>query len=229
MSYFFKSIFYSKEKPGVKLIVFDFDGTLADTKELLIKIVERHIAKFNISLTANLLKVFGNAPLRDYISISGIRKDLVNSVTQSIEEDFLEEYKNIKLAKNIYSIAEIDVKKVIVSNNITEFIKKTLSLWKIDFFEKVYGADRFMDKVHAIKNLCKRYRISPEEVLYVGDKDKDVLVARESGCYSVIVSSSIAWSSRKDIELMKPDFIISDLSTLPEILKLINSVQIPSI
>jgi len=65
MSGFFKRFFSGREVPGVRLIVFDFDGTLVDTKELLLRIVSGHLAKFNISMTKNLIISFGNAPLKE--------------------------------------------------------------------------------------------------------------------------------------------------------------------
>ena len=229
MSSFFKSLFSSRDEPGVRLVVFDFDGTLADTKKLFMNIVRKHVAKFDISLTEHLIKVFGNAPLHDYLSLTGIRNDLVKSVTQSIQEDFLAEYQNIKACKNFKFVKDIKTKKIIVSYNFTEFIEKTLNFWRADFFDSVLGADHFGDKSHAIKHLCKKYRISPEEIVYIGDKDVDVDVARAVGCYSVIVSNKSSWSSREEISLKKPDYLIKDLGTLPRVIELINSAKISSI
>ncbi len=229
MSAFFKSLFSSREEPGIRLIVFDFDGTLADTRKLLLDIIKKHIANFNISLTEHLLEVFGNAPLRDYLSITGIRNDLVKGVAKSIEEDFISEYRNISPCKNFTTIKEIKTRKIIVSNNFTEFIEKTLNFWRANFFDSVFGADEFLDKVHAIRNACGKYGVSPEEVIYVGDKDIDVDIARNVGCYSVIVSNKSSWSPRKSVLLKEPDYVIKDLGTLLEVVKLINSAQISRI
>ena len=229
MNSFFNSLFSKRENPGIRLIVFDFDGTLADTRKLLINVIKKHIAKFNISLTGHLLEVFGNAPLHDYLSLAGIRNDLVKSVAKSIEEDFISEYNHIKSCKNFYLIKEISAKKCIVSNNSTEFINKTLVFWKANFFEKVLGADHFSNKIQAINHMRKIYGLSANEIVYVGDKDIDVDVARGVGCYSVIVSNKSSWSSRKEVIKKKPDYLIKDLGTLQEVVRLINSVQLSSI
>jgi phosphoglycolate phosphatase len=228
MSYFFKSLF-AKDDNNIKLVIFDFDGTLADTRKLIVEILRKHFATFNISFTTNLLKTLGNSPLRDYLSIAGIKKDLVNSVAKAIENDFVNEYERINLAKNFYSVKEIYCRKVIVSNNVTEFIERILEKIEVNFFDGVYGADHFTDKIHAIRNLCKKYKLSPKEIIYVGDKDEDVLVAREIGCYSVIVCNKIAWSSKEEVEKMKPDFMIKDLSGLHRVIQHINMSEIPII
>src|SRR3990167_5763877 len=100
MSSFFRRFFSSRENPGVKLIVFDFDGTLADTRELLLRIISRHLLAFEISLTKDLLRFFGNTPLDHYLTISGVPTDLVRSVCVGIHNDFIKEYHRIKPCKN---------------------------------------------------------------------------------------------------------------------------------
>ncbi len=229
MSYFFKRVFSFRERPGVKMIVFDFDGTLADTRELFLRIISRHLAKFNISMTKNLIISFGNAPLVDFISASGLQRDFVRSVSASINSDFLSEYEKIKPCRGLKSLSEINLKKVIVSNNITPFIEKTLEYLRADFFEEVYGADKFTNKINAIKNLCKKYRVLPNEVVYVADKVIDVRIAREVGCYGVIVSNKTSWSTHSEIVEEKPDYMISSLGKLARVIERINSEQFAAV
>jgi len=225
MSSFFKRMFSLRERPGIRLIIFDFDGTLADTKELLLRIVSKHLAKFNISMTKNLIISFGNAPLVDFVSTSGLRKDFVRSVSASINDDFLSEYEKIKPCKGLLSLKKLAIRKTIVSNNITPFIERTLGYLHADFFDAIYGSDRFKDKVHAINSLCRKYRISPNEVVYVADKAIDVKIARDAGCYCVIVSNKSSWSKHTEIVKEKPDYLIGSLGKLPRVIERINMEQ----
>jgi len=229
MSSFFRRIFSARSDPGIRLVVFDFDGTLADTHELLMRIVSKHLGKFNISLTKQLILQFGNAPLHDYISIVGLRKDFIRSVSSSIIEDFMAEYHRIKPCKALATVKSISVKKIIVSNNVTPFIEKTLHFLHANFFDEVYGSDRFTNKFHAIKKLCQKYHVSSEEVVYVGDKSIDVAIARRVGCYSIIVAGPSAWSPRSAILAMRPDYVVRDLSKIPAIIKSINTAQFSSV
>ncbi len=229
MSYFFKRVFSLRERPGIKLIVFDFDGTLADTRELFLRIISRHLAKFNISMTKNLIISFGNAPLVDFISASGLQRDFVRSVSASITGDFLSEYEKIKPCKELMSLKGIKIKKVIVSNNITPFIEKTLNYLRADFFDKVCGSDKFTTKVSMIKSLCKKYGVLPNETVYVADKVIDATIAREVGCYGVIVSNKTSWSTHSEIVKAKPDYIIGDLGKLFLVIERINLEQFASV
>lgn len=229
MSWFFKRIFSRRGPPGVQILIFDFDGTIADTKELLFRIVSHHLAKFNISLTKHLVSSFGNAPLRDYLSIAGVKKELVESVVSSINDSFIEEYQKIKSCKGLHGIANIKVPKIIVSNNDTQFIKKSLGYLNAEFFDEVYGCDRFGSKVDAIRRILKKYKAVPSETAYVADKYIDVQIARTVGCYSIIVSNKSSWSTRKEISKEQPDFIINSLGNLPQILDGIDVEQLPAV
>ncbi len=229
MSYLFRRLISGREEPGIRLIVFDFDGTLADTRELLLRIVSKHLLSFEISLTKNMVKFFGNVPLWDYVSLAGVPSKLVRSVHSAIVDDFMEEYHKIKPCKNLMTLKSLNIRKVIVSNNQTSFIEKSLDFLKANFFEGVYGADKFENKVIMIDSLHRKYGLLPEEIIYVGDKDVDVDVARDVGCYSVIIAGKSAWSSRADILKKKPDYALTDLGKLSEVIAQLNAEQLPAI
>ena len=231
MSSFFRRLFSARENPGVRLIVFDFDGTLADTRELLLRIVSKHLLSFEISLTKNLLRFFGNTPLDHYISMTGIPRNLVRSVSAGIKEDFMNEYHKIKPCKNLISIKNINIRKVIVSNNITSFVEKSIDFLHANFFDEVYGADCFTNhnKKWMIEKLRKKYRLDADEIIYVGDKDVDVDVARSVGCYSIIIAGKSAWSSRKHIIKKKPDYVVTDLGKLSVVVAQLNVEQLPAV
>ena len=229
MSSFFKRFISPRENPGVKLIVFDFDGTLADTRELLLRIIRKHLLAFEIYLTKEFIKSFGNTPLEKYVSFVGVPNKLVRSVCSTITYDFMNEYHKIKSCKNLISIKSINIRKVIVSNNVTPFIQKTLGFLRANFFDHVYGSDNFDNKVTMIKSLCKKYGISTSEVIYVGDKNIDVDVARQVGCYSIIIAGKAAWSSRGEILVKRPDYVLTDLGKLYEVIAQLNMKQLSAV
>ena len=231
MSSLFKRIMSKREEPGVELIVFDFDGTLVDSRELLLRIVRRHLLAFEVSLTKDLLRFFGNTPLDHYLSLTGLPREMVISVAQGINADFVKEHNRIKPCKNFRNIKDLMVRKVIVSNNDTSFIEKSLNFLGADYFEGVYGADCFLphDKVWMIEKLRKKYGLDAQEIVYVGDKDIDVDVARNIGCFSAIITGKAAWSPRKSIIKKKPDYVLRDLSQLAGVLREINMEELAAI
>lgn len=231
MTYLFRRIISSREEPGIKMIIFDFDGTLADTRELMLRIIKKHLLSFEISLTKDLIRFFGNTPLDHYLTLAGLPADLVRSVCAGIHDDFSKEYHKIKPCKNLMSIKGIKTKKIILTNNVTFFVEKALNFLNANFFEKVYGADKFSPhgKAWMIDKLRRKNKLEKNEVIYVGDKDVDVEVARASGVYSIIVSNKSSWSPRKAVLLKKPDYLLTDLSKISEVVRQINSEQLTTI
>ncbi|MEK6894654.1 MAG: HAD hydrolase-like protein [Nanoarchaeota archaeon] len=231
MSYLFRRIISSREEPGIKLIVFDFDGTLADTRELMLRIIKKHLIAFEISLTKDLIAFFGNTPLDHYLKLVGLPSDLVRSVCVGIHDDFSKEYHKIKPCKNLMTVKNIKTKKVILTNNVTFFVEKALNFLNANFFDGVYGSDKFSpnNKVWMIDKLRKKYGLSRNEIVYVGDKDVDVDVARAAGVYSTIVSNKSSWSPRKAVLIKKPDYLLTDLSKVSNVIGQINSEQLSSI
>ncbi len=231
MTYLFRRIISDRDEPGVKLIIFDFDGTLADTRELMLRIIKKHLLTFEISLTKDLVRFFGNTPLEHYLTLAGLPADLVRSVCAGIHDDFSKEYHKIKPCKNLMSIKNIRVKKIILTNNVTFFVEKALNFLSANFFDKIYGADKFSphNKAWMIDKVRRKYGFSRNEVIYVGDKDIDVDVARAAGVYSIVISNKSSWSSRKAIVAKKPDYLLTDLSKISEVVRQIDSEQLSTI
>lgn len=231
MTYLFRRIISDRENPGIKLLIFDFDGTLADTRELMLRIIKKHLLSFEISLTKDLIRFFGNTPLDHYLTLAGLPSDLVRSVCAGIHDDFSKEYHKIKPCKNLAYVKNLNVKKVIVTNNVTFFVEKALNFLKANFFDGVYGADKFSPngKVWMINKLRKKYNLSRSEVMYIGDKDIDVDIARGAGVYSTVIANKSSWSPRKAIAQKKPDYLLTDLSKVLEVIRKIDSEELSSI
>ncbi|MBM3232469.1 hypothetical protein FJZ21_03795 [Candidatus Pacearchaeota archaeon] len=231
MSYLFRRIISNREEPGIKLVIFDFDGTLADTRELMLRIIKKHLLAFGISLSKDLVTFFGNTPLMHYLKIVGLPSDLIKSVCAGIHDDFSKEYHKIKPCKNLMTIKNIKTRKVIVTNNVTFFVEKTLNFLKANFFDGVYGSDKFYsyNKIWMIDKLRKKYGLSRSEIVYVGDKDIDVGVAHRAGVYSVAISNKSSWSSRKAIALKRPDYLLTDLSKVSNVIRQIDSEQLAAV
>jgi len=202
-----------------KLLIFDFDGTIANTKQVYYQEIYnsikhlgysyREIGKIiNIGLSLKkTLRKFGLG----FISSWFLKKKIMSKVKNHINE--------IKKCKNTDSIKHIKIKKIIITNSLKEFtisVIKHLKLKKC--FSEIYTADDFSQKEDFIKDYLKKHKINAEDCIYIGDRATDTRVAKKSGCISVIIANRCSWDSKKEILNSQPDFIISDLGELHRIL-----------
>ncbi len=219
MSSYFKSIFKPSNGDAIKLVVFDFDGTLADTRALVLGAVKKHLLRLNYDLSKGLVKKFGDKPLYGFLELAGVKKYMVKDLTELIHQDYQKNHKKVKPCKNLYKLKEIDKRKVILSNNNSKFITASLKSLKANFFIEVYGCDNCKNKIDGMRIIMKKYNVSPEQIVYVGDRAMDILVSKKIGCYHIAVSNKASWSKRKDIMKQHPDFIISHLGQIKEIIE----------
>lgn len=210
----------------IKLIVFDFDGTIADTRKVVEKSVKSSLEKWGFKVNEKFLKALGNAPLKQILHLvidGGRMQEFLDEKIHLIAKDFMERegkyVGDVKLAAHLKLLERITEKKIIMSNNVSSFIELVLSNFKIKFFDGVYGADKWGSKIDAFESIMRRYNVKSNEIIYIGDRPVDVKVAQEVGCISVAISSRISWSSREDLFDAGPDFLISDLKDLKKIIK----------
>ena len=174
----------------IKNIIFDIDGTLANTSADIIN-------SFNYSLKKNGLKIKIN--FRKFKKVANLGslhliKKIVgkkNVCSKKINNDFLEHYKNnicIKsnLKKNVKSFLKFCKKnkiKLFISTNKLE-TNAILLLKKLkinNYFLFVAGSDTFKYKKPNFKHLQqlrKKFCFLKKETIFVGDTEIDSILAK---------------------------------------------------
>ena len=200
------------------LLIFDFDGTIADTKALYYKAIYKGVKKFGysyhevgkfIGLGMSLkktLKRLGFSFVASWLLHKKIMKNVINDLGK------------VKKCKDVDAIKDIKTNKILVTNSLKEAVIPILKHFKLKTeFQKIYGAEDFSDKAEFINNYLRKNTIKKENCYYIGDRAVDVKIARKAGCRSVIISGTCAWDSRKEILEEKPDYILEDIADLKRI------------
>ena len=202
-----------------KLLIFDFDGTIADTKSLYYKAIFEKLKFFGYSYNDIDRAIDLGLSLRETLRKMGfsflvswvIRKSIMQKAKKSAEK--------VKKCRNVDSIKEIKAQKILVSNSLKEFIIPILKRFGLNKeFKEIYGADDFSIKADFIKKYLKKNKIRKNSCYYIGDRAADVKTAKRAGCRSVIIAGKCAWNSPKEILREEPDFIIEDIKDINKII-----------
>ena len=208
----------------IRLVVFDFDGTLVDSKKVLFDLIVFELKNRHFKVNKLFVKDFGNRPLDDSLKILGVQEKVMPILVNKINGDFKKYSYKVKLVKNLRKLSELKTKKIILSNNSRYFIKEVLKVNKIDFFSEIFGAEDFDVKYNQFRKILKKYSVKPQEIVYVGDRPIDSKLARKIGCISVLISNPASWSSRDDLIKSSPDFLIKDLNEIKKIVDKLNFI-----
>src|SRR5258708_2939618 len=194
----------------IKVVLFDFDGTLAQTMLPALKIANRLAPEYNlkkISLKeAEKLKDLG---AKEIIKLYKIPFYKVPQIVLRIRKELSKELPKIKAFPGIKEVLTKLKKRnmvlgIVTSNskeNVEQFLKNN-GILEIDF---IYSELNFFGKGKVIKNLLKKRKINPKTALYVGDEVRDVEAARNGGVK--VVAVSWGYNSRKKLHEQKPDFL----------------------
>lgn len=213
----------------IKLIIFDFDGTLFDTKYDIARSVNLYLNELGFpSLKEEVLyKFIGNGS--DYLLQRSLEEVGAKNFKNYSIERFLEIYKEeaIKTVKPFDGIEYVlknlkDKTLYIVTNKDEESTRIILKKFNFEkYFKRLIGRDTF-----GIKKPDKRLmdiiieieKVKPEEILVIGDSEIDFEFAKNSKSKIAIV----LWGGIGDKEELKKldaDFILYEPKEVLNIFK----------
>ncbi len=202
----------------IKLVIFDFDGTIVDSKRVYYNSIARHLLlrgiKGNEVNKAIALGLNLSDTLRRFIP--GFLSRWF--VRRSIMKDVVGRVNGIKKCHDIGMIKEIHHRRILVTNSLSGFVYPVLKHLGIrKYFAEVHCTDEFADKGKFITTYLKMNGIRPNEAVYVGDRAADVKLAKKLGLHNIIISGRCAWDSREEIVRAEPEFIVPDLRDVKRI------------
>lgn len=221
----FKNIYpFKRHKPAV---IFDLDGTLVDTKELIYRSFEHTFAKYKPGYT-----------LSEEEKQSFLGPTLKQSFSRYFEEPMLEEviacYREFNHAHHDDFVKPIPhVKEVltqlkeegyplaVMSNKLQDIVRMGLKKFDLeDSFEVILGGEdvaKAKPDPIGILTACEQLHVPYDDVVYVGDAPTDVKACKNMGAFSVaFVYEEVR---AKEMQAQKPCAIIRDMKDLLTILK----------
>ena len=204
-----------------KVIIFDFDGTLADTIDILLSITNRLSAEFGFkSATKEELAQLRNLTSWQILKYSGISIFKFPLLIRKLKAELRSEIPTIQLFSGIKEVL-LELKKLgfqlgIITSNSRENVLVLLEINGLqDSFTFIYSGSTF-GKHKVIDRWLKREHINPEQVVYVGDEVRDIDAAKKTGIK--IISVGWGFNSQEALAAHNPDFLIERPQELIEIM-----------
>ncbi len=207
------------------LILFDFDGALADTLGDLLQFGQEACDELGVKHTAthddlNSLEVMSFATY-------GTQLEVPDELLSEFVRRCLEKFGEKKSPPGIFAglgevIRELSTNHVlgIVTGNSSDNVKAFLSAHGLDdCIRAIYGVDSPGSKVEKISLAQNQFAAGGEAVCMVGDSASDIRAAREAGVKSI----AVGWGHQSAETLLRarPDILTHSPSELREaILKL---------
>lgn len=202
-------------------VVFDFDGTLADTLSVVIKIANKfadHYGYRKIPLS-DLPKLREKKP-SDALKHLGISIFKLPIVVRKIRFEMNKEIVHLKAAAGIRDVlVKLRENKCVLGilttnsrENVMEFLKNN----DLQLFDFVYTGRAMYGKSRLLKKLMKEKTIPHKDPIYIGDEIRDVEAAKKAGIR--VIGVSWGYNTRTALQKAKPDYIVEKPEELQEII-----------
>ncbi len=204
-----------------RVIIFDFDGTIADSRMALVKIANRLAPEFGyLPVREEDIVKYSNMSSREIIEQSLIPNYKIPFLLRRVKKEL---NKQIAILKPFPGVKEAltDLKHQgyslgIITSNIQENVVNFLRNNYLDsYFDFIHSGTTLFGKNKIINKVIKKNKLDREKIIYVGDETRDIEAAKKSNIK--IVAVTWGFNSPYVLAEYQPDFIIDIPQQLTEI------------
>ncbi len=210
-----------------KAVIFDYDGVIVDSLDV-VQVIYKEIAKhFNNPIFADMKKNidFCDVDWRKTLKNVGIteRKD-IDKIKKIYIEEFNKHKELTKLVPDIKEVLEIlkkNYKLAVASNNFKPEIEKILKKFNIlHYFDVVIGGEKEILKPDPtiLIECMQTLNVKPEETVYIGDMDGDITAGRNANVKKVI-AVTYGYHSHDKLKQLNPDIIVHNTKDLLNVIE----------
>lgn len=207
-------------KDNINTVLFDLDGTLVNTYELIIQSFLATFKQFGFThLTREDCIPFIGPPLYEtFSSVAPEKADemvkFYRQFNQAKHDELVTEFNGVY--ETVQALAENDFKLAIVSTKMRDTVLKGLEKTKLkQFFPVIITLDEVENAKPHPEPLVKAMdllKADRERTLMVGDSSHDIKGAHNAGVKSV----GVTWSIKGEdyIKKLQPDYVINEMPDL---------------
>lgn len=201
-----------------KYVVFDFDGTIADTLDLAFAIFNRIAPDYHVRQAdkqelellrsrkpQELLKLYGITRLRLLTLLLRIQKELTHHISEAALVQGMESSLR-QLRRAGFSLG------ILTSNsreNVARFLEHHALGGLMDF---IYSGNSLFGKDKIIRRMLGKEKIAREHVVYTGDETRDIEACHRAGIPVIAVSWGL--QGRDLLATSHPDYLVDDPAEL---------------
>ena len=195
----------------ISYIIFDFDGTLADTLQLGIKVSNKLAKKFNYKIiTQDKLEYYRGRTAQQILKEAEIPFYKFPFVVANFRKEI---NKIIEQLKPFNKIPEIIIelskkyKLGILTSNSQNNVESFLKTNKLsNLFDFVRCQSKLMRKSKSLKKIMSTFNLKTENIVYIGDETRDIDACHKVGIK--VIAVSWGFNTKKILSQFSPEYLI---------------------
>lgn len=203
-----------------RLLIFDFDGTLADSGNWMIRTLNDVAGQFGLRQVSDeevaMLRGRSSADIIRYLRVPvwklpGIAAEMRRRVARDLDQIHLFDGVDALLQTLHARGAQLAV----VSSNSEDNVRQLLGAANAARFATFECSASMFGKAHKLRAVMKRLQIAPATTLCIGDETRDIEAAREVGA----ASGAVTWgyATADILRQSAPTHVFESLAQIAEI------------
>jgi phosphoglycolate phosphatase len=195
------------------MLIFDFDGTIADTLPVAIEIVNALGDEFGFrSVHQEEFLELKHKSIKELLELSGLSwmqlPLFVKRARDLFKEHLLEVHPILGMPETLFALHSRGYRMGILTSNTPEGVLHFLKTNEVHWFEFIHAPDSIFGKSKVIRKIMKTCRLAPAEIVMIGDEVRDIKAAQKAGVASV----GVTWgfNSAQLLKTTHPDHVIEE-------------------
>lgn len=197
----------------IKLVIFDFDGTLSDSGEWFLSVVDELAKRFKFrTVTDDEVEMLRHRSTREVIQYLGIPNWKLPFIARYVRKLVYKRHYEFHLFPGVgdmlNQLATSGVRIALVTSNAEPNVRAILGEENASRIEIFSCGSSLYGKAPKFRRVLKRAGVAPRQALAVGDETRDVDAAREVG----MRAGSVLWGYASETVLtgMAPDVMFRE-------------------
>lgn len=205
-----------------RVIIFDFDGTIADSFSTLVTIANELALEFGYpQVDQEEILRLSKLSSREIIQQSPVPFHKIPFVLRRIKKELNKNIADLQpfagIVRALLSLKKEGYILGIITSNLEENVYQFLYNNNLQFcFDFIYSGTTLFGKHKIINKAIKKHSLQAKEIIYVGDETRDIEAAKKSKIK--VIAVSWGFNSPSVLAKYKPDFIVTKPKELTQIL-----------
>jgi len=200
-----------------KTLLFDFDGTIADSFENFIELTATISEKYNLRiLSREELEKLRSEDAKTVIHKLKIPFYKIPFIANDMKKMQRQQIEKIKPVKTLPEILQkLKTKNYtlgIITTNAKENVMQFLKNNDLEIFDYISTDTGLFGKDKAIRNFLAKHKLAKEDVTYIGDEIRDIQACQKAGIKIIAVTWGL--NAKEGLARYHPDALIDTPSQL---------------
>lgn len=192
-----------------KFLIFDFDGTIIDSRDLVVQLYNEIAERDNYKKIDKLdVAKLSNLPIAERCRRLNVPIYKIPSIALEVRKNYKKDLPNLRIKVQVAELLnnlKEEFRLGILSSNEKSSIIEFLKMNNIDIFEIVFSEKNIFGKHYAINKFVKKMNLKMENTVYVGDEVRDIISCKKVGLK--VIAVTWGYDSSRFLSENKPDYI----------------------